>query len=66
MGGSSTTLDTNLLEPDGVVEGRIYLDSNDLIVSSGGQPDPFIHFFDVHYQSTGAATAQKAPDFYAA
>ena len=63
VGGSATTLDTSLLEVDGVIQGAIYLDSND-ITSSGAVPDPFVHFVDIHYQSTGVATKQRSPDFW--
>jgi len=63
-GGSAVQLDTNALEPDGVILARVYLDSNDMTVSGGSVPDPFIHFVDVHYQSTGIGTKQRAPDFW--
>jgi len=65
VGGSAGVLiDTNNLEVDGVIAVRLYLDSNDILVSSGPKPDPFAHFVDVHYQSTGLATLNKAPDFW--
>ena len=63
-GGSATQLNCDYLEVDGVIISRFYVDSNDLTVSGGGVPDPFIHFVDVHYQSTGLPTKQKAPDFW--
>lgn len=63
-GGSANQLDTDIIEVDGLVLGRIYLDSNDLTVSGGGVPDPFLHFVDIHYQSSGLPTKQKAPDFW--
>ena len=63
-GGSATQLDTDLIEPDGVILGRVFVDSNDITVSGGGVPDPFIHFVDIYYQSTGIATKQRAPDFW--
>lgn len=57
-------LDTDLLEPDGVIELTLELDANN-ITSSAAVPDPFIHFIDVHYQTTGLiGTKGKAPDFY--
>lgn len=62
-GGSATQLDSADLEVDGVFMARLELDSNDL-TSSGAVPDPFIHFVDIHYQSTGVPTKQKAPDFW--
>lgn len=64
-GGTSTQLDTALLEPDGIIMCKIYLDSNDITVSGGGIPEPFLHFVDVHYQSTGLGTKQKNPNFWA-
>jgi len=63
-GGSGVQLDTNLLEPDGIIQCRIYLDSNDMAVSSGDTPAPFVHFVDVHYQSTCVGTKQRQPDFW--
>jgi len=62
-GGSATQLDTADLEVDGIIFCRVYLDSNDL-TDSGVVPDPFIHFIDLHYQSTGVPTKQRAPDFW--
>lgn len=62
-GGSATQFDTAEIEVDGVILTRMYLDSNDLI-SSGAIPDPFVHFVDIHYQSTGVPTKQRAPDFW--
>lgn len=64
-GGSLVLLDTNDLEVDGVMQCRLYLDSNDLTVSSGPQPNLFAHFVDIHYQSTNVATKNRAPDFWA-
>lgn len=57
-------IDTDNLEPDGVILARLDLNANNITVSGGGVPDPFIHFVDIHYQSTNMATKQKAPDFY--
>lgn len=60
-------LDSNDLEPDGIIEARIKVTSNDITVSEGGGAgDPFIHEVDIHYQSTGMGTKEKAPDFYGA
>ena len=58
-------IDTANLEPDSVIELTFELDANDITVSGGGVPDPFIHFVDIHYQSTNIATKDKVPDFYA-
>ena len=56
-------IDTDDLEPDGLIFCRIEMTTNN-ITASDGVPDPFIHEVDVHYQSTSIATKQKAPDFY--
>jgi hypothetical protein len=37
-GGSPSLLDTDLLEVDGLIFGRVFLDSNDMTVSGGGVP----------------------------
>jgi len=63
VGGSPVLLDTDLLETDGVMQCRLYLDSNDL-TDSVTVPQPFAHFVDLHYQSTGQPTKNKAPDFW--
>lgn len=58
-------IDTDDIEPDGVIEMTFEVDANNITVSSGGVPDPFIHFVDIHYQTTGIiGTKDKAPDFY--
>jgi len=62
-GGSGTQLDTDLIEVDGLLFCRLYLDSNDL-TDSVAPPDPFVHFVDIHYQSTGVPTKNRAPDFW--
>lgn len=63
-GGSSVQLDSSLIEPDGIVLCRLYLDSNDITVSEGVKPDPFALFTDIHYQSTNIGTKQRIPDFW--
>lgn len=62
---SAAQIDTDDLEPDGLILTRYGVQANDITVSGGGVPDPFIHFVDIHYQSTNIATKDKAPDFYA-
>ncbi len=57
-------LNTADLEPDGVIMMRVGVNQNNITVSSGGVPDPYLHFADVHYQSTNMATKDKVPDFY--
>lgn len=65
-GGSGTQIDTDILEPDGVIKATIGINANNLTVSGGGVPDPFIHYTDIHYQTNGImGTKAKAPDFYA-
>jgi hypothetical protein len=63
-GGSANLLNTSLLEVDGILTGRLYLATNALTVSSGPVPDIFAHTVDIHYQSTGVATKNRAPNFY--
>lgn len=60
-GGDSSHIDTDLLEPDGIFLVRVYLSANTLSPAT----NPFLHYADMHYQSTGIGTKQKAPDFYA-
>lgn len=60
VGGAGGLLDTDDLEPDGVILLRAYLSANDMSVAA----DPFMHYVDLHYQSTGIGTKQKAPNFY--
>ena len=62
-GGSVSLLDTSLLEPDGLLFGRIRLIANN-ITSSGAVPDPFLHSVDIHYQSSGVPTKNRAPNFW--
>ncbi len=58
-------IDTADLEPDSVIELTFEVDANNITVSSGGVPDIFVHFVDIHYQSTNIGTKDKVPDFYA-
>ncbi len=64
-GGSGVLLDMDLLEADGLIQCRVYLDANNMTVSGGGVPEPFIHAVDIHYQSTNVATKNRSPSFYA-
>ena len=57
-------IDSNDLEPDGIIEARIKITSNDITVSEGAVPNPFIHEVDIHYQSTNIGTKSPNPDFY--
>lgn len=64
-GGSGTLLNTADIEVDGLIQCRLFLDSNDITVSGGGIPLPFAHTIDIHYQSTNIATKNRSPDFWA-
>ena len=62
-GGTASLLDTDVIEPDGI----IIMNMNTTTIPSitGGSVNrPTIFFVDIHYQSTNIATKQKAPDFY--
>lgn len=61
VSGSGTTFPVASLEPDGVLMCRVYLDSNDM---TGTSPLPFLHFVDLHYQSTNVGTRSKTPNFW--
>ncbi len=65
--GTPTGLEVDVanLEPDSVIELTFEVDANDITVSGGGVPDIFVHYVDIHYQTTGLiGTKAKAPDFY--
>ena len=68
ISGASATaalFDRDDFEPDGVIELTFEMDANSL-TNSDTVLDPFIHFVDLHYQTTGLiGTKDKAPDFYA-
>ena len=59
-GGTSGLLDTAALEPDGMFLLRVELTSSTI----NGGVLPFVHFCDIHYQSTDVPTKQRAPNFY--
>lgn len=62
---TAALFDRDDFEPDGVIELTFEMDANNLTDSSE-VPEPFIHFVDIHYQTTGLiGTKDKAPDFYA-
>ena len=58
--GAGGLLDSANLEPDGVILLRVYLSANNISVAE----DPFLHFCDLHMQTTNVGTKQRAPDFY--
>lgn len=57
---SGSQIDSDDLEVDGLILCRVYLSGNTI----NGTPEPFLHFVDIHYQSTNLSTKQKAPNFY--
>lgn len=59
-GGSGTLIDNSLIEPDGVLLINTKLTTIPSITSG----DLFVHFVDIHYQSTNIGTKNKAPNFY--
>lgn len=61
---TAAQFNTEGMEVDGLLETRIYLISNDITVSGGAVPDPFLHLADVHVQVTNGGTKSKAPNFY--
>lgn len=61
---SSTAFAVALMEPDAVLMCRVYLSANNMTVSGGGVPAPFLHFVDLHYQSTNVGTKNRAPNFW--
>jgi hypothetical protein len=62
-GGSGNYLDTTAIEVDGVI--AVNLTQTTIPTISGGTSnEPFVLFVDLHYQSSGIGTKQRAPDFY--
>ena len=62
-GGSASLLDNALIEVDGVL--LVNFDFTTIPTITGGAPNsPFVFFLDIHYQSTGIGTKNRAPDFY--
>lgn len=63
-GGTGNLLDTASLEVDGLILVNLTVDTIPTI-TGGATAEPFIHFVDIHYQSTQLATKQKnGPAFY--
>jgi len=61
---SATQIDTDLLEPDGII--MMHYDVDTLpTISGGGSNRMFIFAIDLHYQATNITTKNKVPDFYA-
>ena len=61
---SATQIDSDIIEVDGLILVRAFLSANNITVASGAVPAPFLHFVDIHYQSTNVGTKNKAPDFW--
>lgn len=60
---TAALFDRDDFEPDGVIELTLEMDANNL---TGTPSDPFIHYADLHYQTTGViGTKSRTPDFYA-
>lgn len=59
---TASQLDTDDLEPDGVIEVRLYRDPAD--VADTLNQTPFLHFVDIHYQADRVNTKNKSPNFY--
>lgn len=56
-------LNSSNFEPDGIIVLHYDVAEIPVIVNAGGPTEPFIKFIDIHYQSTGRGTKQKAPNF---
>ena len=52
----------NTLEVDGIILVRCYRNAG--VGSDTSTQDAYLHFVDLHYQSTNMATKNKAPSFY--
>lgn len=59
---SATQIDSDILEPDGIIIVRMFRDPVD--VADTLNQVPFTHYVDIHYSSTNIATKAKAPSFY--
>lgn len=60
---SASQLDSDNIEADGMI--IIHFDVPTIPTITGGTIDrPFIHYVDIHYQSTNIGTKQKAPNFH--
>lgn len=58
---TAALFDRDDFEPDGLILMTLEMETDNLVNASS----PFIHFVDIHYQTTGViGTKQKAPDFY--
>ena len=63
VGGDATHLDRNLIEVDGLL--LVSLVTTTIPTITGGVVNnPYFFTVDIHYQSTGIPTKNKAPNFY--
>ena len=62
-GGTGGLIDTSLIEPDGLLLVNFTLNTLPTI-TGGTTAEAFIHAIDIHYQSTGIGTKNKAAGFY--
>lgn len=61
---SGSQIDTDLLEPDGLI--MININASAIPTITGGSPnEPFMLTCGIHYQADMDGTLNKAPDFYA-
>jgi hypothetical protein len=58
---TASLMDRALIEPDGLILLALKLTT---LPTIGGGGKLFVHFIDLHYQSTNMATKQKSPNFY--
>lgn len=63
-GGSGSMLNTSEIEVDGLILISGTVTTIPSISGSATSNTPFIFTVDLHYQSTGVATKNKAPNFY--
>jgi hypothetical protein len=59
---SAAQIDSDDLEVDGLILVRTYRDAGD--AADTLSQAPFLHYVDIHYQSTGIGTKQKSPPFW--
>ena len=59
---TAALFDRDDFEPDGVIELTLEMDADNL---TGTPSSPFIHYVDIHYQTTSIiGTKSRTPDFY--
>lgn len=58
ISSSTNFIPSSAIQVDGLILARVAIGTNTTGVN------PFLHFVDLHYQSTGIGTRNKAPNFY--